>query len=167
MIFRKYCSRLLLAVLSSPLVALAAPAYQVAFAPAGFTINDFTASQLNNQGQVIGNASGVPAIWQGTQVTRIMALAGHHAYGINNRGDIVGSSTGFPFVYTRAGIRYIPIEQPLERIQPGRRHQWRRPGDRLRPRAGGRIGAGFFEFLARDRARWHLGRRLELRLQLE
>jgi probable HAF family extracellular repeat protein len=115
MIFRKYFAQLLLLpVLASPLGALAAPAYKVAFAPAGFTLSENSPSQLNNRGQIIGNSGDLPAIWQGSRVTTITALAGHHAYGMNNRGDIVGSSFSGPFVYTRAGIRYIAIEQPWD-----------------------------------------------------
>lgn len=115
MLFRKSFARiLLLPVLAGPLVALAAPAYTVAFAPAGFSIDNFAPSSLNNHGQIIGNADGIPAIWQGNKVIKILALAGHHAYGINNRGDVVGASLNGPFVYTSAGIRYIAIDQPWD-----------------------------------------------------
>lgn len=114
MILRKFFAQLIvLPVLASPLVTLAAPAYTVAFAPAGFTTNTDWGdipTKLNDRGQVVGNVDGVPVIWQGAKVTRIAALAGHEAHGINNRGEIVGASPNGPFVYTRAGIRYIPIE---------------------------------------------------------
>lgn len=110
MIFRKYFSQLILIpVLAGPLSALAAPAYEAVFAPAGFY-----ASQMNNRGQVIGNFGDQPAIWNRTGAARLTALEGHLAFGINNRGDIVGTTSDyrFSFVYTRAGIRYISIEQP-------------------------------------------------------
>jgi probable HAF family extracellular repeat protein len=111
---KNLCRLLLLPVLAGPLVALAAPAYTVAFAPAGFTIQNFAPSNLNNRGQIIGNSGGLPAIWQGSRVTRFAALADHFAYGINNRGDIVGSSASGPFVHTSAGTRYITIGQPWD-----------------------------------------------------
>lgn len=109
---KNFVQIILLPMLAGPLLALAAPGYTVAFAPAGFSIDNFAPSNLNNHGDVIGNAGGIPAIWQGSRVTRIPALAGHHAYGINNRGDVVGSSPNGPFVYTPAGIRYLTIQQP-------------------------------------------------------
>lgn len=118
MSLRKHFATLLfLPVLASPLAALAAPAYKVAFAPAGFS-----ASQMNNAGQVVGTSGDVPAIWYGNRVARITALpAGSFGFGINNRGQIVGmaplpSNPVFfaPFVYSRAGVRYIALDAPWQ-----------------------------------------------------
>jgi probable HAF family extracellular repeat protein len=114
MFFRKHLPKLIfLPVLACPPGALAAPAYQVAFAPA-----DFYAYQLNNKGQIVGTSGGLPAIWYGSRVTTITGLPPEHrSMGINNHGDIVGSgpllingiSYYTAFVYTRAGVRYIPL----------------------------------------------------------
>jgi probable HAF family extracellular repeat protein len=115
MIFRKYFAQLiLLPVLASPLAALAGSSYyKVAIAPAGFD-----ASRINNRGQIVGTSGGHPAIWYRSSVTEIAGLTGQ-GMGINNHGDIVGiaplpSNEFFyaGFVYTRAGVRYISVEEP-------------------------------------------------------
>jgi probable HAF family extracellular repeat protein len=74
-------SRLLAATL---LFASAAPQYHFTFLPAGFN-----AAQLNDAGQVVGDAGGAAAIYAGGVVTTVVAAPSFGA-GINDQGDITG-----------------------------------------------------------------------------
>jgi len=92
--------------LAAPLAAPAAPAYTASFAPGGFY-----AQRINNAGQVVGSYDGAAAIWSGTALTNIAALAPQSfGLGLNNRGHIAGfagNANQIAFVYTPAGLRMI------------------------------------------------------------
>jgi probable HAF family extracellular repeat protein len=78
------------ALLATPLAALADPVYSMSFAPAGFEASYFAAA-LNNAGQVIGTADNAAAIWSGSTLTSLRPVLGDSGgHAINDRGDVAG-----------------------------------------------------------------------------
>jgi len=65
--------------------ASAEPIYDLSFLPSGFR-----GVQLNDAGQVVGNAGGAAALYSGGVLTTV-APSPSFAEGINNRGDIAGT----------------------------------------------------------------------------
>ncbi|QOY92383.1 hypothetical protein IM543_12090 [Massilia sp. UMI-21] len=108
------CLLPLLAALACPAFASpvpaappAAPAYSVTFLPSGFT-----ASDMNNAGQIVGNTQENQAwIWSDEGIVNLSLLTpGVQATAINNRGEAAGYFS-YPdasaFIYSQGQIRDI------------------------------------------------------------
>ncbi len=100
---RQAARPLLLALLASPLAALADPVYTLRFLPA-----DFQAVNLNNAGQVVGTFNNAAAIWSTTATRDLSALApGSVGTAINNRGHIGLGWEGDGYLYSPDALRNI------------------------------------------------------------
>lgn len=98
---------LFVTVLGSMLpAAFAEPLYRMTLLP-----QDFTASRLNEAGQVVGTARGGAAIWSPASTTYLGALLpGSEGLAINNRGAITGLAAGRAFIHDGGG--FSPIDLP-------------------------------------------------------
>ncbi len=106
----------LLALLASPLAALAEPIYSLSFLPAGFD-----AKAMNSSGRIVGNTSAGASIWDGGALVNLGLGANSYAFAINSRGDVGGalnSEYGQPFLYSAGVLRNAgPV---LDEFQTGR-----------------------------------------------
>ncbi|VXC23701.1 PEP-CTERM sorting domain-containing protein [Massilia sp. 9I] len=106
----------LLALLASPLAALADPIYALSFLPAGFD-----AKAMNSAGRIVGNTSAGASIWDGSALINLALGANSYAFAINGRGDVAGalnSEYGQPFLYSAGALRNAgPV---LDEFQTGR-----------------------------------------------
>jgi probable HAF family extracellular repeat protein len=107
MIVRKYTRLLsLIAALIVPAAASAAPGYSVKFLPSGFTAHD-----INNAGQIVGNTRTEAWIWSDSGIVNLSASKpGVQVYAINNHGEAagvfaLGASTAF--IYSQGQFRDI------------------------------------------------------------
>lgn len=93
--------------LASPASSPDAPVYSLTFLPSGFT-----ASDINNAGQIVGNTRENEAwIWSDDGIVNLSLLApGVQATAINNRGEVAGSFS-YPdvgaFIYSQGQLRDI------------------------------------------------------------
>lgn len=127
---------LMLPLLAGPLAALADPIYTVTALPV-----DFSASNMNNSGSIVGTFGGAAAIWTSSGITGIGALAPDSlGFGINNRGDIAGTWQGDAFVYSGGSLRNV-----------GRLGTWGTSTARGVNDAGQVIGNGYYEVGERQR----------------
>jgi probable HAF family extracellular repeat protein len=97
------------AVLALPLLALApaaraqAPAFTMTAVPTGFD-----AQGINNLGQVVGHYGDAAAVWDGSTISTIVALApGSTGRGLTDGGVIVGTWNGSAFTKGPAGVRDV------------------------------------------------------------
>jgi probable HAF family extracellular repeat protein len=90
-VFRTFLHFLILPLLACPLLALADPVYTMRLLP-----SNFTATGLNNAGQVVGNVNYAQvAIWSDAGLTLMPELGRSvDSVAISNRGDICGSVLG-------------------------------------------------------------------------
>jgi probable HAF family extracellular repeat protein len=107
MIIRKHTRLLsLVAALAGPAAALAAPSYSVKFLP-----SDFTAHDINNAGQIVGNTRTEAWIWSDSGIVNLSATKpGVNVYAINNRGEAAGVFAGgasTAFIYSQGQFRDI------------------------------------------------------------
>lgn len=80
-----------------------APAFSMTAVPRGFD-----AQAINNLGQIVGRYGDAAAVWDGSGVTTIVALApGSTGRGITDGGVIVGTWNGNAFVRNAAGVRSL------------------------------------------------------------
>ncbi|MFK3738329.1 PEP-CTERM sorting domain-containing protein [Massilia sp. TN1-12] len=94
----------LLAPLGAPLAASAQPTVPPAFTMTAVP-RGFDAQAINNLGHVVGSYGDAAAIWDGSTVTTIVALApGSTGRGISDGGVIVGTWNGNAFIRTAAGV---------------------------------------------------------------
>lgn len=107
--FRKHRAALFLTTaLICPSLALAEPIYSVTFLP-----SDFTAVEINDAGQIVGNTRSEAWIWNDGGIVNLSRIAsGIEAFAINNRGEVAGSfSRRLPdapaFIYSGGEIRDI------------------------------------------------------------
>ncbi|WP_426174801.1 PEP-CTERM sorting domain-containing protein [Massilia sp. TWR1-2-2] len=100
---RQAARPLLLALLASPLAALADPVYTLRLLPA-----DFQAVNINNAGQVVGTFNNAAAIWSTTATRDLSALApGSFGTAINSRGHIGLGWEGDGYLYSPDALRNI------------------------------------------------------------
>lgn len=113
---RKIILGSLLALLASPLMALAEPIYSLSFLPAGFD-----ARAMNNAGRIVGNTSAGVSIWDGGALINLGLGADSYGFAINGRGDVAGALNGEygqPFLYSAGVLRKAgPV---LDGFQTGR-----------------------------------------------
>jgi probable HAF family extracellular repeat protein len=134
--FARVPKLLMLPLLAGPLAAMAEPIYTVTALPA-----DFSASNMNNSGSIVGTMGAAAAVWTSSGITDIGTLAPESfGYGINNRGDIAGTWQGDAFVYSGGALRNI-----------GRLGTWGTSTARGANDAGQVIGNGFYEVGERQR----------------
>jgi probable HAF family extracellular repeat protein len=134
--FARVRKLLMLPLLAGPLGAMAEPIYTVTALPA-----DFSASNMNNSGSIVGTMGAAAAVWTSSGITDIGTLAPESfGYGINNRGDIAGTWQGDAFVYSGGALRNI-----------GRLGTWGTSTARGANDAGQVIGNGFYEVGERQR----------------
>ena len=134
--FARVRKLLMLPLLAGPLGAMAEPVYTVTALPV-----DFSASNMNNSGSIVGTMGAAAAIWTSSGITDIGTLAPESfGYGINNRGDIAGTWQGDAFVYSGGALRNI-----------GRLGTWGTSTARGANDAGQVIGNGFYEVGERQR----------------
>lgn len=92
---KHFLSKLLLAILVLPGLAMAAPLYRMTWLP-----QDFTAAGLDGAGRVVGTAQGGAAVWSTGGTTYLgTLLPGSEGLAINNGGSIVGRVGSDAFVY--------------------------------------------------------------------
>ncbi len=92
---KNFLSKLLLAILVLPGLAMAAPLYRMTWLP-----QDFTAAGLDGAGRVVGTAQGGAAVWSTGGATYLgTLLPGSEGLAINNGGSIVGRVGSDAFVY--------------------------------------------------------------------
>jgi len=93
---KHFLSKLLLAILVLPGLAIAAPLYRMTWLP-----QDFTAAGLDGAGQVVGTAQGAAAVWSTGGTTYLDSLLpGSEGLAINSGGSIVGRIGSDAFVYS-------------------------------------------------------------------
>lgn len=107
MIIRK--QTLVLSVVSAlicPAIALADPIYSVKLLPP-----DFTAHDINNAGQIVGNTRTEAWIWSDSGIVNLSALKpGVEVFAINNRGEAAGAfslASSTAFIYSQGQLRDI------------------------------------------------------------
>lgn len=102
----RFALPLLAAPLAAPLAAAPyppdpTPAFTMSAVPRGLS-----AEAINNAGHIVGRYGNAAAVWDGSGISTIVALApGSYGYGMNDRGDIVGDYNGSAFVKDGAGMR--------------------------------------------------------------
>jgi len=97
MISRFFAAVAAVTILAGAPCASAAPLYTLTFLPL-----DFRGAQLNDVGQIVGNASGAAAIYSGGAVTFVAPFAST-GEGINNLGDIVGTHSPYIEAFSYIG----------------------------------------------------------------
>lgn len=102
-VLRRWRRLWLLALLGSPLAALAQPTFSLNFLPSGFS-----AAGINNTGQVVGTFGGAAAVWSDSGISDLNAVApGSFGMAINNHGHIAGSWNSDAFVHTPGALRQV------------------------------------------------------------
>lgn len=106
---RQHRAALFLAcALICPALAQAGPIYSVTFLP-----SDFTAVDINNAGQIVGNTRTEAWIWSDDGIVNLSRIApGIEAFAINDRGEVAGNfGRRMPdapaFIYSGGEIRDI------------------------------------------------------------
>jgi probable HAF family extracellular repeat protein len=89
---------------AEPVYSSTEPLYSINFLPTGFT-----ASAINNSGQIVGTYEGAAAIFGSSGMTSLASAApGSYGLGINDHGSIVGAFdspySGNAFVYGAGGL---------------------------------------------------------------
>lgn len=101
-----FLNKLLLFVLGWPVAAaFAEPLYRMTLLP-----QDFTASRLNDGGQVVGTARGGAAVWSPAGTTYLAGLLpGSEGLAINRHGAITGLSAGSAFIHADGVVSTIDL----------------------------------------------------------
>jgi hypothetical protein len=123
-VFRTFLHFLILPFLVCPLLALADPVYTMRLLP-----SNFTATGLNNAGQVVGNVNYEQvAIWSDAGLTLMPELGRSvDSVAISNRGEICGSVLGLngaiAFSYSSGALLDINSGPPPRLHLPARQDE--------------------------------------------